>query len=143
MKIRMLSRVYEQSLIKDLINKYVQRAEGADDDKEKSEYLALEARQRKKLANMKVIRTSIPVYIIGFTGWKTLSTLREKFKKLDRADGLINLDPLKGVFRTVHPNQVEYVECFEGPEVLVKLLDCLCRDVIDIDTHVPTLWNYH
>lgn len=91
----------------------------------------------EKISKMNRTRSSIPFYIIGFDGWSRLSTLKRKFKEVNKItdlNGIICLKSKTGVFKKVEikdvfPNFGTYktniTSQYTGVEILWKFLDSL------------------
>lgn len=88
----------------------------------------------KQANEMPTIRDDIPVYAIGYKGWKGVKTMQEKLREA-KLDGLIVLDPLNAVFADTGP----FESSIWG---LMQLLDKLSYDVQQTVFQVPTVINY-
>lgn len=108
----------------------------------------LEADRLETLAaGFEPVSEEIPIYVIGFEGWKTHTALRRKLLELGNVDAVIKLSPpLLGVFRQRakqdKPPRLRGAESQEGVLTLWRLLDQLRRDIEVTEAQVDSLANY-
>lgn len=100
---------------------------------------------RREAEELPDVLPQIPVYVIGFEGWKTPKTVDSKRKALD-LDGLLVLNPLIGSFtlRLVagHPNVTGHV-MHEGTDALWFLLERLKKHVEETAHQTSAFHSYH
>lgn len=100
----------------------------------------------KEIANSsKGNKVQIPIYVIGFKGWKTLEKTEEKRANLN-LDGLIVLEHLIGTFGELNSTEAQhhtFSRFASGPSTLIKLLDRLYLDAINNIDQVSGSKNYN
>ena len=89
-------------------------------------------------------RTDIPIYAIGFGGWKTMETVEAKRAELD-IDGVIVLESLIGAFGPMRTGRKSHLSpgIEHGTCVLWRLLDSLAGNVFDTINQQPSWLNYY
>ena len=92
-------------------------------------------------------REDIPIYVVGYKGWKTLNTIEEKRAELE-LDGLIVLDELKSSFAEPMQNgansrsSIMMVRNFSDESTLWHLLDVIDKHVKDTIDQFSLMQGY-
>lgn len=104
--------------------------------------LHIESLQRE-IKTIPEIRNDIPIYAIGYKGWKSLDTIKTKLKG-SNLDGIVNLNPLNAVFRDFPSKgpRTPALIGYQGLDAIWRLLDGIVLDVQQTNEQILPTWNY-